>query len=82
MPLYVDDIILFTSDVDMLTHAKTKLMENSDMHALGDLEFIVWICVKHDRSNKKIYLDQSAYCERVLKKFGFEGANPVKMPIT
>jgi hypothetical protein len=79
--LYVDDILLFTSDQDALKKVKENLMASFEMHELGELEFIVGIRVKRDRTQRKIYLDQSAYCERVLQKFGYDKANAVNTPI-
>jgi transposase InsO family protein len=79
--LYVDDILLFTSDMIELIKVKTDLMQSFDMRDLGDLEFIVGIRVIRDRSTKKIYLDQEAYCNRILEKFGMNYANPVKTPL-
>ena len=79
--LYVDDILLFTSNKNMLSEVKSKLMENFDMHDLGPLEFIIGIRITRDRATKKLFMDQTAYCERVLKKFGFETINSVKTPL-
>jgi hypothetical protein len=80
--LYVDDILLITADKLMLADVKKQLMENFEMHELGDLEFIVGIRVTRDRLNKKLCLDQSAYCERVLEKFNMNTANSVRTPLT
>ena len=79
--LYVDDILLFTSNKDLLVETKQNLMETFDMHELGDLEFIVGIRVTRDRNLKKIFLDQSAYCDRVLKNLDFEDAKPARTPL-
>ena len=79
--LYVDDILLLTADQLKLAQVKTNLMQNFDMHDLGNLEFIVGIRVTRDRPNKKIFLDQTAYCERVLAKFKMQSANPARTPM-
>ena len=77
MLLYVNDNLLFMNNSGMLALTKQHLMENFDMHDLGELEFIVGIHVTRDRECKKIYLDQTAHTERVLKKFAFDNAKTV-----
>jgi hypothetical protein len=69
--LYVDDLLLITNNHSELTRVKKELMQDFDMHDLGQLEFIVGIRVTRDRETKMIYLDQEAYCYRILKNFWF-----------
>ena len=80
--LYVDDILLFTNDSQAMKEVKNSLMKHFDMHDLGELEFIVGIRVSRNREQKRIYLDQEAYCDRILEKFGMAQCNSAKTPLT
>jgi hypothetical protein len=79
--LYVDDILLFSNDKVRMEQVKADLRHNFAMHDLGALEFIVGIRVRRDREKRLLYLDQAAYCERILQKFGMNQCKSVKTPI-
>ncbi|KAI3641430.1 hypothetical protein MIR68_000560 [Amoeboaphelidium protococcarum] len=79
--LYVDDIMFITKDQQQLCEVQNLLQEAFDMRDLGDLEFIVGIRVRRDRVNKTITLDQTAYCDRILKKFDMDKSTPVSLPM-
>jgi hypothetical protein len=47
--LYVDDILLASSDVSLLLETKRFLSSNSDMKDLGEASFVVGIEIHRDR---------------------------------
>jgi hypothetical protein len=59
--LYVDDILLASSNVDMLLEMKKFLSSNSDMKDLGEASFVFGIEILRDR--KKGVLELSYACE-------------------
>jgi hypothetical protein len=67
--LYVDDILLASSDVSLLLETKKFLSSKFDMKDLGEASFILGIEIHRNRSKRVLGLSQNAYIEKVLKKF-------------
>ena len=65
--LYVDDILLASSDVNLLLDTKKFLSSKFDMKDLGEASFILGIEIHWDRENRVLGLSQKAYLEKVLK---------------
>jgi len=63
--LYVDDILLSSSDVNLLQETKKFLSSNFDMRDLGEASFILGIEIHRERRKGILGLSQKAY----LKKF-------------
>lgn len=38
--------------------------------------------IKHDRKNKRLWLSQEKYIERVLEKFNMKDAKPMSTPLS
>ncbi|CAJ2638269.1 unnamed protein product [Trifolium pratense] len=66
MCLYVDDLLIFGSNLSAVNAVKSLLCNNFDMKDLGEASVILGI--KITRSEKGISLDQSHYVEKILKK--------------
>ena len=69
--LYVDDILLASSDVNLLLEMKF-LSSNFDMKDLGEASFVLGIEVHRDRENGVLGLSQKAYLENILKKYSMQ----------
>ena len=69
MVLYIDDILLASSDVNLLNDTKRILSANFNMKDLGEASFVLGIEIYHDRSRNFFRLSQRAYINCVLKKF-------------
>ena len=67
--LYVDDILLASSDVSLLQETKEFLSSNFDMKDLGEASYVLGIEIHRDRRNYALGLSQKEYIEKVLKKF-------------
>ena len=65
--LYVDDLLIFGSNIHAINSVKSLLSANFDMKDLGEASVILGI--KITRSLKGISLDQSHYIEKILKKY-------------
>ena len=79
--LYVDDILLASSDVDLLNHTKSFLSINFDMKDLGEASFVLGIEICRDRSRNVLGLSQKSYIERVLKRFNMETCKGGEVPV-
>ena len=67
--LYVDDILLASSDVNLLLETKKFLSSKFDMKDLGEASFVLGIEIHRDREKGVLRLSQNAYFEKVLKKY-------------
>jgi hypothetical protein len=67
--LYVDDILIFGTNIDAINEVKTFLSKNFDMKDLGEANVVLNIKLVKDESG--ITLLQSHYVEKVLSRFGF-----------
>jgi hypothetical protein len=72
----VDDILLASSDVNLLLETKKLLSSNFDMKDLGEASFILGIEIHRDRRKRVLELSQRSYLEKVLKKFNMHQCKP------
>jgi hypothetical protein len=79
--LYIDDILLASSDASLLLETKRFLSSNFDIKDLGEASFILGIEIHQDRSKGVLGLSQKAYIEKVLKKFSTHKCSPSPAPI-
>ena len=79
--LYVDDILLASSDINLLEETKKFLSSKFDMKDLGESSFVLGIEIHRDRRKGVLRLSQSAYLEKVLKKYGMHASKPTPAPI-
>ncbi|GKE80513.1 retrotransposon protein, putative, ty1-copia subclass [Tanacetum coccineum] len=67
--LYVDDILIIGNNILMLQDVKSYLGRCFVMKDLGEAAYILGIKIYKDRSRRLIGLCQSAYIEKILKRF-------------
>jgi hypothetical protein len=67
--LYVDDILLASSDVNLLLQTKIFLSSNFDTKNLDEASFVLGIEIHRDRRKGVLGLSHKAYLEKVIKKF-------------
>ncbi|GJU63627.1 retrotransposon protein, putative, ty1-copia subclass [Tanacetum coccineum] len=79
--LYVDDILLMGNSVAMLQEVKSWLCKCFSMKDLGEAAYILGIKIIRDRSKRLIALSQSAYLEKILKKFRMENSKKGYTPM-
>ena len=81
MILYVDDILLASSDVSLLQETKEFLSSNFDMKDLGEASYVLGIEIHRDRRKYALGLSQKRYIEKVLKKFNMSKCSATPAPI-
>lgn len=67
--LYVDDILLASSDVGLLHETKQMLSKNFDTKDLGEASFVLGIEIYRDCCHRMLGLSQKAYVDRILERF-------------
>nr|GEX95722.1 hypothetical protein [Tanacetum cinerariifolium] len=72
--LYVDDILIIRNSIPMLQSVKTYLGKCFAMKDLGEAAYILGIKIYRDRSKRLIGLCQSAYIEKILKRYCMENS--------
>jgi hypothetical protein len=77
--LYVDDILIFGTNLNMIKKVKEFLSQNFEMKDLGEADVILNIKLVKE-SNGGVILTQSHYVENVLSRFGYSDYEPVSTP--
>lgn len=80
--LYVDDILLASSDLNMLNVTKAFLSKNFDMKNLGEASFVLGIEIKRDTKNGLLGLSQLSYINKVLTRFDMQKCAPGEVPVS
>jgi hypothetical protein len=78
--LYVDDILIIGNHIPMLKDVKSYLGKCFAMKDLGEAAFILGIKIYRDRSKRLIGLSQSAYIDKILKRFKMENSKRGNLP--
>ena len=79
--LYVDDMLIVGHDKNMINRLKKDLDSRYEMKDLGPIQQILGMKIMRDRKNKKLWLSQEKYIEKVLYKFNMKDAKPVGTPL-
>ncbi|GKA35358.1 retrotransposon protein, putative, ty1-copia subclass, partial [Tanacetum coccineum] len=72
--LYVDDILIMGNNIPMLQDVKSHLGRCFAMKDLREAAYILRIKIYQDRSKRLIGLCQSAYIEKILKRYFMENS--------
>jgi hypothetical protein len=76
--LYVDDILIFETSLDVINEVKTFLCQSFDMKDMDDADVI--LNIKLIKGENGITLMQSHYVEKVLSRFGYKDSKPSPIP--
>jgi hypothetical protein len=76
--LYVDDILIFGTNMDIINEVKSFLSKIFDMKDLGEADVI--LNIKLIKEESEITLSQSHYVEKVLSCFGYMDSKPSPTP--
>nr|GEW48395.1 retrotransposon protein, putative, Ty1-copia subclass [Tanacetum cinerariifolium] len=79
--LYVDDILIMGNNIPMLQSVKTYLVRCFAMKDLGEAAYILRIKIYRDISRQLIGLCQSAYIEKILKRYCMENSKCGSIPM-
>jgi transposase InsO family protein len=79
--LYVDDLLLASSDLPALTALKAKLASLFEMSDLGEASYVLGMEIKRDRATRTLTINQRTYVRSVLRTHGMEHCKPNKEPM-
>jgi hypothetical protein len=79
--LYIDYVLLASSDIDILLETKRFLSSNFDMKDLGEAPYGLCIEIHQDRSKGILGLYQKAYIDSVLKRFNMHKCCATPAPV-
>ncbi|GKV28962.1 hypothetical protein SLEP1_g37944 [Rubroshorea leprosula] len=79
--LYVDDMLIVGHDTKKIAALKIDLSTSFSMKDLGPAKQILGMKIFRDRKNKKLWLSQEKYIEKVLDRFNMSKAKPVGTPL-
>ena len=65
--MYIDDILLVTNDLGLLSETKNFLSKNFEMKDMGEANYVIGIEIFRDRSQGLLGLSHKSYINRVLK---------------
>nr|GFC08478.1 retrotransposon protein, putative, Ty1-copia subclass [Tanacetum cinerariifolium] len=72
--LYVDDILIMGNNIPRLKEVKDYLGKCFSMKDLGEAAYILEVKIYRDRSRRLIGLSQSAYIDKILKKYNMHNS--------
>ncbi|KAL0545206.1 hypothetical protein IC582_020355 [Cucumis melo] len=76
--IYIDDILIFGSNLHVINDVKSMLSVNFDMKDVDETYVILGINIT--RTENGIFLDQSHYIEKILKKYNYFDSKPACTP--
>ena len=80
--LYVDDMLIATEDMFELNKLKSELSKEFDMKDLREDRKIIGIEIKRYKKNKKLWLSQGSYVEKVIDRFEMDKSKPISNPMS
>ncbi len=79
--LYVDDLLLASSDLKFLFWLKAEFNKRFKMEDCGEASICLGLEIRRDRPKKLLHLSQQRYAEKILHRFGMEDSKPVVTPM-
>ena len=77
--VYVDDVLFLGTDKQKLLKVKELFMKRWECRDLGDAQEFLCMCIRW--KNSKIYLDQTAYLQKVIEHFNLQNVKPALTPL-
>ena len=79
--LYVYNMLIVGSNTKRIANLKNVLSKSFVMKDLGPAKQTLGMRISRDRKNKKLWLSQDRYIEKMLQKFNRDKAKPVSSPL-
>ena len=79
--MYVDDILLATNDLGLLSETNKFLSNNFEMKDMGEAGYVIGIEICCDRSQGLLGLSQKSYINKVLERFRMHKCSASPVPI-
>jgi hypothetical protein len=77
--LYVDDILIFGTNLEVIKEVKDFLSQKFEMKDLGEADVILNIKLIKGQ-NGGVTLSQTHYVEKMLSRFGYNDSTPAPTP--
>ncbi|WVZ03280.1 hypothetical protein V8G54_024086 [Vigna mungo] len=74
--LYVDDILIVSSDRSMIHEMKAKLGDAFEMKELGEARRILGIDIKRDKPGGNLFSSQNCYWQKVISRYQMVESKP------
>jgi len=78
--LYVDDMLIAAKHKSDVQKLKDLLSAEFEMKDLGLAKKILGMEIYRDRSQKKLFLSQKGYIQKILSRFGMSTAKAIDIP--
>ena len=79
--LYVDDLLLAAKTRTQISWMKNMLRERFDMKDLGEARVCLGLEITRNRDERKLWLSQQSYMEKIVERFGMNESKPVATPM-
>ena len=79
--VYVDDLKIIAKDMTLIRQVKESLSKEFEMTDLGEISHYLGMQIIRNRANRTIHINQTAYINTVLKRFGLENCVAVSTPM-
>ncbi len=79
--IYVDDLPLLGPDLAKIGQLKKQLSDRFRMRDMGAISWYLGMEVSRDRANRTLFIDQTAFIDRMLEDLGIEKCKSAKVPI-
>ena len=77
----MDDMLIAVTNMREIKKLKEQLSSAFEMKDLGAAKRILGMEITRDRSNRKLFLSQKSFAEKVIRRFGMEKAKVVSTPL-
>jgi hypothetical protein len=79
--LYVDDMLIVGMNSSRIDRLKKQLSQSFAMKDLGPAKQILGVRIHRSREDKKLFISQEQYIEKVLERFNMNKAKVVSSPL-
>jgi hypothetical protein len=79
--LYVDDMLIVGMNSSRIDRLKKQLSQSFAMKDLGPAKQILGVRIQRSRKDKKLFISQEKYIEKVLERFNMNNAKVVSSPL-
>ena len=80
--LYVDDMLIAAKNMCDIQNLKILLNGEFDMKDLGAAKKILGMEIYRDRTQKRLFLSQKDYIQKILVRFGMADSKPISTPLS
>lgn len=79
--VYVDDLLIISGSEEAAEQVQAKVTTAFKARVMGEPTYFLGLHIDRDSATGSIHLGQRQYVATLLKRFGMQDANPVRLPI-